>query len=229
MRGEGPVLYDVTLPIRAGMAVYPGDPEVTVQPVAAVERDGYAVARLSLGSHTGTHLDPPAHFFPGGLTVDQAPLDLLVGPARVVSVTGAPSVAPDDLRRAGALGWERVLLRTRVPEGDDDAAHVYLEPEAARALAAAGARLVGIDSLSVDPFSGDHVHRTLLGSGIWILERLDLTAAPDGEYELFCLPLKIAGGDGAPARVLLRATVQAPSSGIESWSSASGPHSRTGR
>jgi arylformamidase len=96
-----------------------------------------------------------------------------------------------------------VLLRTR--ETEEEAPDVTLEPDAARALADAGARLVGIDSLSVDPLGGDATHRELLGSGVWILERLALSAVPDGEYELLCLPLKIAGGDGAPARVLLRA------------------------
>lgn len=196
-------LYDVTLPIHPGMPVYPGDPEVALERVAAVEQDGYAVARLSLSTHTGTHLDPPAHFFPGGLTVDQAPLDLLVGPARVVSVAGA-AVTAEELRRARALGAERVLLRTRSREDEGEAPHVHLEPAAARALLEAGARLVGIDSLSVDPLNDDAVHRVLLGGGVWILERLELTGVPDGEYELLCLPLKIAGGDGAPARVLLR-------------------------
>jgi arylformamidase len=205
MSGDRPILYDVTLPIAVGMAVYPGDPEVAVEPVAAVERDGYGVARLSLGTHTGTHLDPPAHFFSGGLTVDQAPLDLLVGPARVVSVTGVSPIALDDLRRAGALGVERVLLRTRASGESEGSANAYLQPAAARALAREGARLVGIDSLSVDPLADDAAHRALLGSGVWILERLELAVALDGEYELLCLPLKIAGGDGAPARVLLRA------------------------
>jgi arylformamidase len=138
------------------------------------------------------------------LTVDQAPLDLLLGPARVVSVLGTSTVARDALARAGALGAERVLLRTREAGEETGAPHVALEPAAARALADSGARLVGIDSLSVDPLTGDAAHRELLGRGVWILERLELTAVPDGEYDLICLPLKIAGGDGAPARVLLR-------------------------
>jgi arylformamidase len=186
------------------MAVYPGDPEVTLERVAAVDPDGYAVARLSLGTHTGTHLDPPAHFLAGGLTVDEAPLDLLIGPARVVSVLGVSGVSAEHLLRAGAPGAERVLLRTRDGGGGAAGAHVHLEPAAAQALLEGGARLVGTDSFSVDPLTDDAAHRILLGGGAWILERLELAGVPDGEYELLCLPLKVAGGDGAPARVLLR-------------------------
>jgi arylformamidase len=199
-RRARPLYYDVTLPIRPGMPVYPGDPDVTLEAVARVEREGYAVARLALGTHTGTHLDPPAHFIPGGATVDEAPLDLLIGRARLVRVPGVAAIDADVLAREGLVGVERVLFCTTNE-------HAYLEPAAARALAAGGTRLVGIDALSVDPVGGEDApaHRELLGRGVWILERLDLAVVPPGEYDFFCLPLKIAGGDGAPARVLLRA------------------------
>jgi arylformamidase len=204
------VLYDVTLSIRDGMPVYPGDPPVELTPVATLERDGYAVARLTMGTHTGTHLDPPAHFIAGGLTLDQAPLDLLIGPARVVRVEGMPSIGVETLEAAGIIGVERVLFATRGTTNDQrptTTGFAYLEPEAARMLAERGTRLVGIDTLSVDPLTAGETcaHRELLGRGVWILERLELAHVPEGEYELICLPLKIAGGDGAPARVVLRA------------------------
>jgi arylformamidase len=205
------IYYDVTRPVRAGMPIYPGDPVVEVEAVATVVGDGYAVARLALGTHTGTHLDPPAHFIEGGLTVDQAPLDLLIGRARVVRVESARSIGPAALQTEALAGVERVLFQTRrtpAEEGDlADGAWVYLEPEAARMLAEGGTRLVGIDTFSVDPPEpgAASAHVELLGRGVWILERLDLFAVPPGDYDLFCLPLKIAGGDGAPARVVLRA------------------------
>jgi arylformamidase len=205
------IYYDVTRPIRAGMPVYPGDPAVAVEAVATVAGDGYAVAHLALGTHTGTHLDPPAHFIEGGLTVDQAPLDLLIGQARVVRVEGARSIGRAALQAEALAGVERVLFQTRrdpTEEGDlAGGAWVYLEPEAARMLAEGGTRLVGIDTFSVDPPEPGAVsaHVELLGRGVWILERLELSAVPPGDYDLFCLPLKIAGGDGAPARVVLRA------------------------
>src|SRR5262249_43663882 len=149
------IYYDVTRPIRAGMPVYPGDPAVVVQAIATVAGDGYAVAQLALGTHTGTHLDPPAHFIKGGLTVDQAPLDLLIGRARVVCVEGVRSIGPAVLQAEPLAGVERVLFQTRrdaIEEGDlAGGAWVYLEPEAARMLAEAGTRLVGIDTFSVDP------------------------------------------------------------------------------
>jgi arylformamidase len=214
-RRAEPLYYDVTLPIRDGMPVYPGDPVVEVAPVATVEGDGYAVARLTMSTHTGTHLDPPAHFIPGGITVDEAPLDLLIGPTRVVRVEGVAAIGVEDVEARGLIGVERVLFATRGTTNDQRRTTndrlttnelVYLEPAAARVLAEGGTRLVGIDTLSVDPLTVGEVcaHRELLGRGVWILERLELSHVPEGEYELICLPLKIAGGDGAPARVVLR-------------------------
>jgi arylformamidase len=202
------IYYDVTRPIRAGMPVYPGDPAVAVEAVATVARDGCAVARLALGTHTGTHLDPPAHFIDGGLTVDQAPLELLIGRARVVGVAGVRAIGLAVLQAEALAGVERVLFQTRREPAEEDATdYVFLEPEAARMLADGGTRLVGIDTFSVDPLAPGEAsaHIELLSRGVWILERLDLAGVPAGEYDLFCLPLKIAGGDGAPARVVLRA------------------------
>jgi arylformamidase len=138
--------------------------------------------------------------------VDQAPLDLLIGPARVVAATG-PEIGRVAVEAMGILGVERVLFRTAVGAvREPPLPNAWLAADAARLLAERGARLVGIDSLSIDPleFPPVSAHVELLSRGVWILEALDLSHVPPGDYELLCLPLKIAGGDGAPARVLLR-------------------------
>jgi arylformamidase len=209
------MLIDITRSIHREMALYPGDPPVQITPVTTVERDGCAVSRLELSTHTGTHLDPPAHFIAGGLTVDQAPLDLLVGPARVVPVEPG-AITPQRIEAMALQGVERVLFRTDggacppasdPPVQTEDTCHrAWLCADTARLLAGLGLRLVGIDTLSVDPleFPAVSAHHELLSRGVWILECLDLSHAPPGDYTLICLPLKIAGGDGAPARALLR-------------------------
>lgn len=181
------------------MAVWPGDPPVLVEPLSRVEAgDVAAVSRLALGTHTGTHVDPPAHFLAGGATVDQLPLDVLVGPAVVADLTGG---GPIDAARLEALGLAdgtvRLLLKTSATEG-------LLTPDGAAWLVERGVRLVGADTLSIEPATDNYpVHRCLLGAGVIIVEGLDLTAAAPGRYQLVCLPLRIAGGDGAPARAVL--------------------------
>lgn len=207
------MFIDISLPIGPDLPVWPGDPPVVVEPVARVEDgDVAAVSRLALGTHTGTHVDPPAHFLAGGVTVDDLPLDVLVGPALVAE---APGGAPIDAARLEDLdlpaGTTRLLFKTRpggvTPSGSpaDPAAPGLVTPGGAEWLVARGVRLVGVDTLSIEPPGEDYpVHRTLLGAGVIIVEGLDLTAAPAGPYELVCLPLRIAGGDGAPARAILR-------------------------
>ncbi len=202
---------DVSMPIFEGMPAFPGDPGCTVEPLLRLERgDAYNLSRLSLGSHAGTHVDPPRHFLTGGATVDRLDLEGLNGPCEVLDVPAdRSSIGPDEL---GSLprGTRRVLLRTansarwaRGLEFFDD--YVTLSLRAATALAEAGVRLVGIDALSVesDPRGRFPVHRELLGRGIPILEGLLLQDAPPGRYELSCLPLAVRGGDGGPARAVL--------------------------
>jgi arylformamidase len=181
-----------------------------VEPVARVERgDVAAVSRLTLSTHAGTHVDPPAHFLPGGATVDILPLDVLVGPAVVVDLSGggpidaarlAAAVPGDD---SGDGGGRRLLLRTgaadEVPTADG-----ALTEDAARWLVERGVRLVGADTLSIEPATDTYpVHRILLDAGVVIVEGLDLFGVTPGRYQLACLPLRIAGGDGAPARAVL--------------------------
>lgn len=217
------MFIDISLPIDSDLPVWPGDPPVVVEPVARVEDGDVAgVSRLALGTHTGTHVDPPAHFVPGGMTVDELPLDVLVGPAVVADMT---SGAPIDGAGLAALDLParttRLLLKTRSaaarPSGaaENVAATGIVTPDGAEWLVAQGVRLVGADTLSIEPATDRPgvrgcppeeqypVHRILLGAGVIIVEGLDLTAAPPGHYELVCLPLRVAGGDGAPARAVL--------------------------
>jgi arylformamidase len=196
------VIIDISRPIGPDTPVWPGDPPVLIEPVARLEAgDPAAVSRLGLGTHTGTHVDPPAHFIAGGVTVDALPLDVLVGPAVVADLSGAPSID------AGALealtlppGTTRVLLKTASGVADGGA----LTAGGARWLVEHGVGLVGVDTLSVEPATDEYpVHRILLGAGVVIVEGLDLTGADPGRYQLVCLPLRITGGDGAPARAVL--------------------------
>lgn len=201
---------DISAPLRAGMTVWPGDAAVAVECAQSLERgDAYNLTRLAMSAHTGTHLDAPRHFLRGGAGIEAMPVEAMTGPARVVRVQGEAVRAadvPDDLG-PGA----RVLFRTRNSDRDLFAGtffkdYVFLSREAAEKLARAGALLVGIDALSVSGFHEDpaETHRLLLGAGVWILEGIRLRGVEPGEYELVCLPLRIEGADGAPARALIR-------------------------
>jgi arylformamidase len=208
-----PRFYDITLPIQNEMITYPGDPEVWVRPYSRIaEGDDANVTQLAFGSHTGTHLDAASHFIDGGQTVDRIPLERLIGDALVVHLPDeVRAIGAEELRAAGVQGAERVLLRTRGSEllnrtefsGD----FAYLSGGGASYLLDAGVRLVGIDYLSVEDFDAEEpeAHRALLEREVVIVEGLDLRNVPAGRYELFCLPLRIAGIDGAPVRAVLRA------------------------
>ncbi len=204
-------LFDVTRPIHEGMAVYEGDPPVVVRRVISVAGGACAnVSEVSLGSHTGTHVDPPLHFRDGAPGADALALDVLIGPARVHALDGCDPIDVPDLRRVDLGTCPRLLFRAgrtaRRETGGPPSVCPGMTVEAARALVAAGIRLVGLDGASVDPSGADGfpAHRALLDAGVIILEGLDLSAVPPGAYELLCLPLKLLGGDGAPARVVLR-------------------------
>jgi len=205
-------LFDVTRPIHPGMAVYPGDPEVVVRRVSSIPTGAPAnVSSLSLGSHTGTHVDPPLHFREGAPAVDQLPLDVLIGPARLYEVAIRRQIDAASLAGVDLAACPRVLFKVRTSShnpqvcGRPEAAGIAAD--AVEVLIQAGVRLVGLEDSSADPHeSADFpAHRALLGAGVIIVEGLDLSAVSPGPYELLCLPLKIRGGDGAPARVILRA------------------------
>lgn len=206
--------YDISAEIHPGMPSFPGDPPISVRATHELSRGAaYNLSELSLGSHAGTHIDPPRHFLPGGLPVDRIDLEALNGPCRVVHVPDPHrEVSTGDLK--GLLhGVTRVLFRTRNSarwaQGESFFPdYVAVAPETAEYLAASKFRLVGIDSQSIEKDSTDQypVHHTLLGSGCVILEGLRLAEVPAGEYELRCLPLKLRDGDGAPCRAVLLTT-----------------------
>lgn len=208
-------LIDVSVPIAEDLPTWPGDPTVRVEPAKRISRgDAANVSLISLGNHTGTHVDPPSHFVEGGASIDELSPDIFVGPAWVAhlpDVEGEISLAYLDA--AGIPSdVERLLLRTsnsgKLRRGQPVLERfVTLSVEGARWAVQRGLKLVGIDYLSIerpDAPKEHPVHRTLLENGVIIVEGLDLSNVPEGEWELLCLPILLAGGDGAPARAFVR-------------------------
>jgi arylformamidase len=204
-------IYDISVPIRSGGLVYPGNPEIEIMLQQAVAKGaGANVSSIRFGSHTGTHADAARHFFDDGQTVDKIPLERLIGPALLISFRDdVRAVSAADLRKHNLKGQKRVLLRTRnsalLSQKEFVPDYTYLAPDGAQYLADNGVELVGVDYLSIEQFhSGHHkTHRILLERSVVILEGLDLSIPTPGEYELICLPLRIEGCDGAPARAVL--------------------------
>lgn len=203
---------DVSLPLGPKTPVYPGDPAIVLETLMSLEDDPCHVSRVGLGSHSGTHVDAPAHFVRGGATLAEVPLARWSGAAWVIEVAPEGAIEPEHLLEA----WpphgqvDRVLLKTPNSARWDtpEAGKVWqaLSPEAAEWLVGLGVRLVGIDALSIEQADTAcyPVHHTLLGAGCLIVEGLDLRGILPGPYELLCLPLKLEAPDGAPARVALR-------------------------
>jgi len=204
-------IYDISVPLSPALPVYPGDPAIEMTPFTQLAKgDVSNISHLALCSHSGTHLDVPRHFFAQGDSLDSLDLDTLIGPVRLVTVTGQNPITADLLQRLDLGTAQRILFKTRnsrlwaQPDFHPD--YIALTASAAHYLVARGVKLVGIDYLSVDTY-GDNdfpVHRILLGSHVLIVEGLDLRAVTAGDYELIALPLRIQDGDGAPARVILR-------------------------
>ncbi|MDX2085385.1 MAG: cyclase family protein [Candidatus Melainabacteria bacterium] len=209
-----PSYYDISIPLHHQMITWPGDPAVDIQRTADVCcGDFCTLSRLNMGSHTGTHVDAFAHFKPNDATLDEMPLDPYLGSAKVIAVEHPHCITAEALEAWNLAGVERVLIQTRnstrVPawyQQPFDEQFVHLTPEAARYLIACGVRLVGVDYLSVDGFHavGVPVHHLLMNHRVYILEGLFLGHIAPGDYELICLPLRLAQGDGAPARAILR-------------------------
>jgi len=206
-----PNLIDVSVPLRQGLPTFPNNTEFELQPLKRIAEGGSSnVSRLVLGTHTGTHVDAPRHFFDEGAGVDGLALNLLIGRARVVEINKRGPITADDLAAAGLREDLRILFRT--PNSalwnstvfHEDYAH--LTQAGARYLVEQGVKLVGIDYLSIEQFkkAGAPAHRTLLSNGVIIIEGLNLADAEPGMYEMYCLPLLVVGGDGAPARVVLK-------------------------
>ena len=201
-------IRDISVPIRDGMLHYPGDPAISLERVSSLA-DGAAanISKLDFGVHTGTHVDAPLHFIEGGDAADALRLSSLIGPADVVDATSIEDGPIDDRALSGLdipATCTRLLLKTRNSElwEHDDYQHEFLslDEAGARYVGERGIVLVGIDYLSI----GDaEAHRVLLGQGIVAVEGLDFRAVEPGRYTLLCLPLRIVGSDGAPARAVL--------------------------
>src|SRR3954469_25817408 len=164
-----------------------------------------------MGTHCGTHVDAPLHFFDGRPGVDQMPIDLLIGRARVIDLPHRGGITEKHLAAAGLREDLRVLLRTPNSAlwNSSDGFHTdytYVTEAAAKCLVDQGVKVVGVDYLSVEQFHkpGAPAHHALLGSGVIIIEGLNLSEVEAGQYEMYCLPLRVAGADGAPARVVLK-------------------------
>ena len=206
-------IYDVSLPISPSMPVWPGDPQVVLEQVSSMDAGAHDnISRLACSVHTGTHVDAPHHFLNDHRTVESLALDILIGPAQVVQIPEEVKVVSAEVLEKAALlpGTERLLLKTsnsRLWERGENIFYkdfVGISADGADWLVRYGIKLVGIDYLSVAPFHQSiPTHRALLGAGIIIVEGLDLSAINPGRYGLYCLPLKLVGSDGAPARVIL--------------------------
>jgi len=204
-------LIDVTLRLSPALPTYPGNAPFALEPVKRISAgDSSNVSLLRLGTHTGTHVDAPRHFFDQGPGVDALPLEMLIGRTRVVDLPTRHGIGPGDFAGIDLRDDIRLLIRTLnstlwqskefTPE------FAALTEAGARYLVDQGIKVVGIDYLSIEEFKkpGAPAHHVLLSNGVIVIEGLNLLEVEPGVYDMYCLPLAVAGADGAPARVVLR-------------------------
>lgn len=206
-------IYDISIPISPGLPVWPDDPQVELDRVCDMAHgDECNVSRLVCSVHTGTHVDAPRHFLPQGATVDQLSLNVLIGPAVVVDMPDCDAITPADLNSLNLPpDTTRLLFKTRnsqlwqQPEHPFETDYVALTSDAAAWIVDRGIQLVGVDYLSVQRFHDSEplTHCRLLEAGVVIVEGLNLANVTPGVYHFICLPLKLVGSDGAPARAVL--------------------------
>jgi arylformamidase len=206
-------IFDISVPIHPQLPVWPGDPQVVLERYRRLSKgDSSNDSRLACSVHCGTHVDAPAHFIENGATVEQLPLDILVGPATVIEFPEIDMITPDLLEtHRPDSQTERLLLKTKNSDLWSDPDHefnpnfVALSAESARWVVNSRIKLIGIDYLSIQMFKDTEplTHRILLEAGVIILEGLNLQVVNPGTYQLICLPLKLSGRDGAPARAIL--------------------------
>ena len=209
---HSPIIHDLTLPISPSLIVWPGDPPVRITQEADVNAgDEYSLSRLEMSAHTGTHVDAPAHFIPGGGGVETLPLSVLIGPALVVELLAVTEITAVTLSTLSLPpNTQRLLLKTRnstrwaAGETEFYEEFVAITADGAQWLVDHGIRLVGVDYLSVAPYEATaETHIILLQAGVIPVEGLNLSRVPPGEYQLICLPLLLPGCDGAPCRAVL--------------------------
>ena len=204
-------LIDVTVPLDATLPTYPNNTPFTLEPIKRLSRgDSSNVSTLHMSVHSGTHVDAPRHFFDDGAGTEALALELLMGRARVIEVASRTGIAAEDLAGEDLSEDVRILIKTRNSQlwgsAEFRADYVGVTESGAQHLVAHGIKLVGVDYLSVEKFKtpGAPAHHVLLGNGTIVIEGLNLRDVEPGIYDLYCLPLRIVGSDGAPARVVLR-------------------------
>ena len=206
-------IYDISLTISPTLPTWPGDPKLELEQIVSMDKGADAnVTRISAAVHLGTHVDAPHHFLNDGRTVEQLPLSVLTGPCYVVQLPdGVEAITAEMLERMElTFDFKRILFGTSNShwwakgETKFQTDFVAITEDGAEWLVERGAQLVGVDYLSVAPY-GDSIptHMVLLNAGVVIVEGLNLSQVSRGFYDLYCLPLKIAGSDGAPARAIL--------------------------
>jgi arylformamidase len=204
--------YDISLPISPDLPIWPGDKPFKRYRMSEIEKgDNSNTSFIEMSAHMGTHVDAPDHFLGNHKTIESLPLNILCGRAYVLALMDVDLISADDLKKAEIPPrTRRILFKTRNSSywqawnNTFQTEFVGLSPDAAHVLVERGIKLVGIDYLSIAPFKQSRpTHEILLKAGIIILEGLDLSAVSQGRYSLYCLPLKLAGSDGAPARAML--------------------------
>jgi arylformamidase len=222
----GKNLIDITIPLRDGMVRWPSDYIPRVERVMDQDKgDEVTLTTLKVTSHAGTHIDAPLHFVSKGGTIDEMPLETMIGPARVIEIKDPESIKLDELRPYDVQRGERILFKTqnssKLYKTDKfSKEYVYVSYEAAEYLVDRGIVLVALDYLSISKYETEadwdslteyltnsnvhRVHRIFLENGIYILETVNLSGVEPGEYELICLPIKLESGEAGLARAILR-------------------------
>lgn len=203
-------LIDISVPLDPALPTYPGNTPFRLDAIKRIARgDSSNLSTLQISAHGGTHVDAPRHFFDDGAGADALPLDLLIGRARVVELITRHGITSEDLAGLDLSADVRVLFKTANSQRWGSAAfhpdYVGVAESGARHLVEQGVRVVGVDYLSVEAFKapGAPAHHVLLGAGVIVIEGLNLCDVEPGEYDMYCLPLRLVGSDGAPARVVL--------------------------
>ena len=206
---------DISIPLRQDLPYWPEDPVAPqIGRIMDVDKgDRVTMSQINMNSHNGTHIDSPLHFFKGGTTIDEMPLDTTMGRARVIEIKDTETIKPQELEPYDIQPGERILFKTQNSEKAYQADkfvedYVYISTEAAHFLADKKVRLVGLDYLSIGSYH-DHdnlveTHETLLGNGVYVMEAINLSGVRPGVYELICLPLRLEKGDAGPARAIIR-------------------------
>ncbi|MBP7892504.1 MAG: cyclase family protein [Firmicutes bacterium] len=190
-------LMDITRPVYHGMPVWPGDPDVRFTPALTIPGIGANVTSLGMGTHSGTHIDAPSHCLEGAPTVDEVPLESLVGPCLVIEFAAGNPIGRSRLAESIKTPHPSRILMKNGPGA-------YLDEGGAAYLVEQGIVLVGTEEMSIEsPAGNGSVHACLLAADVVILESIDLSHVPPGEYRLIALPLRLMGVDGAPCRAVL--------------------------